>query len=85
MDYLERALLLDLFLRRDDYPPDKSGRVVNVFVLKSEDTLYLLEREIQRLALVTKDLEETDGHHVVEILGCQEIISSVPLTHVKYL
>ena len=47
MDYLERALLLDLFLRRDDYPPDKSGRVVNVLVLKSEDTLYLLERDTE--------------------------------------
>ncbi len=60
MDHLERTLLPDLLLCRDDDPAYEPGRVVDVLVLQTKYTLYPLEREMQRLAGIAQDLEKTD-------------------------
>ena len=85
MNDLERAFLLDLALSRLYHPADESSWIGNVLVLKAKNSLYPLQREVERFTGVAQNLEQTDGYDIIETLGCQEVVPRITLAHVKNL
>ena len=85
MNHLERALLLYLLLGRLYHPADESSRIGYVLVLKSENSLYPLKGEIERLTGIAQNLKKTDSNDIVKALGSQEVVPRITLTHIKNL